>query len=409
MKSFFNVATISSVLALRERFDPVGTETLPLTEAVGRVLAETVAADRNLPGFNRATMDGYAVPAAATFGASEGSPAWLSVVGDIAMGQRPAFSLGAGQAARIATGGMLPPGADAVVMIEHTEAIGEDTVEIYKSVAPGQHMVMADEDFSGGQAVLFPGTLLRAQEIGLLAAFGKDPVRVFRRPEVAIVSTGDEIIPIHQRPETGQIRDVNSYSLAAMVTAGGGTPIPMGITADQADGLIEKCRAAAELSDMVLISGGSSVGTRDYTIDALNALPDNELLVHGIAISPGKPAILARSGKRPVWGLPGHVTSAMIVFEMVVTPFLDRLRGLDETHRRRRSVPARLSRNVASTQGRTDFVRVQLSETDEGLLATPVLGKSGLLNTMVRADGLVTIAENTEGLDAGAPVSVYLF
>jgi molybdopterin molybdotransferase len=397
------------VLALSKRFDPVGTETVDLIDAIDRVLAETVAADRDLPGFNRATMDGYAVKAADTFGASDGSPAWLSVVGDIAMGQRPAVTVAAGQATRIATGGMLPPGADAVVMIEHSEAVGDDTVEIYKSVAPGQHVVMADEDFSGGQSVLLPGTLLRAQEVGLLAAFGRDPVNVFRRPEVAIVSTGDEIIPIHQRPETGQIRDVNTYSLAAMVVAVGGRPMPMGIAADQTDDLIEKCRAAVDRSDMVLISGGSSVGTRDFTLEALRALPDSELLVHGIAISPGKPAILARSGRRPVWGLPGHVTSAMIVFEMVVKPFLDRLRGLNETTRRRRAVPARLSRNVASSQGRTDFVRVRLRETDDGLLADPVLGKSGLLNTMVQADGLITIAENTEGLDAGAPVSVYLF
>jgi molybdopterin molybdotransferase len=266
---------------------------------------------------------------------------------------------------------------------------------------------MADEDFAGGQSVLSPGALLRAQEIGLLAAFGKDPASVFRRPTVTIVSTGDEIIPIRQRPEAGQIRDINSYSLAAMVAAGGGTPLAMGIASDKVEDLIEKCRAAADQSDMVIISGGSSVGTRDYTLDALKALPDSELLVHGIAISPGKPALLARSGNRPVWGLPGHVTSAMIVFEMVVKPFLDRLRGISET-RRRRSVPARLSRNVASAQGRTDFVRVQLQETDEGLLATPVLGKSGLLNTMVRADGLITIAENTEGLEAGAPVYVTL-
>ena len=408
MKPFFNVATIDEILALKDQFEPVGTERVSLTDAAGRVLAETIAADRDLPGFNRATMDGYAVSAAATFGASDGSPAWLPVVGEIAMGQQPAFSLGAGQAARIATGGMLPEGADAVVMVEHTEAIGEDTVEIYKSVAPGQHVVLADEDFAGGRAVLFPGTALRAQEIGLLAAFGRETIDVFRRPRVAIVSTGDEIVPVHQLPTTGQIRDVNSYSLAAMVAAGGGVPAPMGIAADQAADLIAKCRDAVADSDMVLISGGSSVGTRDFTLEALNALPESALLAHGIAISPGKPALLARSGACPVWGLPGHVTSAMIVFEMVVKPFLDRIRGVNDAIRRRPVVPARLTRNVASAQGRTDFIRVRLEETESGLMAAPVLGKSGLLNTMVQADGLVTIAENTEGLDAGAMVSVYL-
>ncbi len=409
MKSFFNVATISSVLAMRRRFDPVDAETVALAAAYDRVLAEAITADRDLPGFHRSTMDGYAVSAAATFGASDGSPAWLPVVGEIAMGQKPAFSLESGTAARIATGGMLPPGANAVVMIEHTEAIGEDTVEIYKSVAPGQHVVTADEDFAGGQEAVHPGTALRAQEIGLLAAFGKDPVVVFRKPRIAIISTGDEIVPVSQRPEVGQVRDVNSHSLAAMVTAGGGIPIPLGIAADEADTLIGKCRTAVTDGDMVLISGGSSVGTRDVTLEALHALPDSEVMVHGIAISPGKPAILARSGGCPVWGLPGHVTSAMIVFEMVVAPFLHRLAGLNDEIRPRRGIPARLTRNIASAQGRTDFVRVKLRESEGGLLAEPVLGKSGLLNTMVKADGLITVAENTEGLDAGATVIVTVF
>lgn len=408
MKPFFNVSSLASVLEMNQRFEPVETETVPLADAAGRVLATAVAADRDLPGFRRATMDGYAVAAASTFGASDGSPAWLPVVGTIAMGQHPDVELAPGQAARIATGGMLPTGADAVVMIEHTEAVGGDTVEIYKSVAPGQHVVLADEDFAEGRDVLFPGTRLRAQEIGLLAAFGRERVTVYRRPAVAIVSTGDEIVPVSQVPDLGQIRDVNTHSLAAMVAAGGGTPVAMGIVADQAGALIDMCRRAVAAGDMVLISGGSSVGTRDFTLEALEALPDSEVMVHGIAISPGKPAILARSGRRPVWGLPGHVTSAMIVFEAVVRPFLDRLCGCDTSRRPRRRVPARLTRNVASAQGRTDFVRVRLESTAEGLMATPVLGKSSLLNTMIQADGLITIAENTEGLDAGSPVSVYL-
>jgi molybdopterin molybdotransferase len=409
MESFFNVASMASVLGLRERFAPLGIETVALAEAVGRVLAETVSADRDLPGFDRATMDGYAVAAAATFGASEGSPAWLPVVGEIAMGQQPSFSLTRGTAARIATGGMLPRGADAVVMVEHTEAIGHDTVEIYKSVAPGQHVIMADEDFAGGEDALLPGTLLRAQEIGLLAAFGKDTVSLFRTPRVAIISTGDEIVPVTHRPDVGQIRDVNTHSLSAMVKAAGGAPVSLGIATDETEDLIEKCRIAVADSDMVLISGGSSVGTRDVTLDAIAALPDNELMVHGIAIRPGKPAILARSGSRPVWGLPGHVTSAMIVFEMVVSPFLDRLRGLNTAAGRHRRIPARLTRNIASGQGRTDFVRVQLSQSGDTLMAEPILGKSGLLNTMVRADGLITIGENVEGLDAGTTVYVDLF
>ncbi len=406
MIEFFDVIPIADVLAMVERFAPVGTETVSVDQAFGRVLAETVSADIDLPGFARATMDGYAVAAQSTFGASEANPAYLALAGEIRMGERPAVTIGPGQAVRIATGGMLPAGADAVVMVEHTDAVDDTTIEVHLSVAPGRNMVRADEDFARGAAVLAPGKRIRSAEAGLLAAVGRTEVRVFRRPEVAILSTGDEIVPPDRVPAPGQVRDVNRYSLSALVAEAGGIARPMGIVEDRFESLRDRCLEALS-ADMVMISGGSSLGVRDFTVDALNALPGAQLLVHGIAIRPGKPTHLARSGRIPVWGLPGHVDSAMVVFHAVVRPFLDRISGRNPEDCRRFPVTAVLSRNLASAQGRADYIRVRLTSVDGRLTAEPLPGPSGLLNTMVHADGLVCIDTHTEGLDEGSPVAVF--
>ena len=406
MKAFFNVTDLKQVLALAAEFPRTGIEVLPLDQALGRISAENLPAPHNLPEFSRSTMDGYAVRADSTFGASESNPAFLTVNHTVAMGESPTFTIGPGEACRISTGGMLPNGSDSVVMIEHTEALDRTTIEIYRSVAPGQHVVEEGEDFSKDAIVLQKGQQLRSQEIGLLAAFGIETLAVYRRPIVGILSTGDEIVPIDRHPQPGQIRDINSYTLAGQVAAGGGIPVAHGIVADDRDLLYDLCGRALDCSDMLLISGGSSVGTRDYTIEILSALPASKILVHGISIRPGKPTILARTQNKAVWGLPGHVTSAMVVFDAVVRPFLEHMAGRRPRTRRRLAVPARLNRNLASAQGRTDFVRVRLITKDDGIWAEPVLGKSGLINTMVLADGLVEIDKNTEGLDKGTIVTV---
>jgi molybdopterin molybdotransferase len=409
METFFKVTDLESVLALRRTFPVAATEGVALGEAVGRVLAEAVRSDVDLPDFRRATMDGYAVQGASTFGASEGNPAYLSLRGAVPMGQDPDFAVGPGEAARIATGGMLPAGADSVIMIEHTEAVDDALIEAYRSVAPGQNMVEVGEDVARGQEILSPGRLIRPQEAGLLAAFGRGRVSVFRRPVVAIVSTGDEVVPVDQVPGPGRIRDINTYTLAGLVASAGGVALPLGIVRDDPQDLRTKCVLALAQADMVLISGGSSVGTRDFTIEVLSGLPAAEILVHGIAISPGKPTILARVGQKPFWGLPGHVVSAMVVFEVVVRPFIEHQAGVAGGLRPQRRLPARLTRNLASAQGRTEFVRVRLIEQNGELWAQPVLGKSGLIHTMVQADGLVRIGQNTEGLEKGSPVAVLPF
>ncbi len=409
METFFKVTDLESVLALRRTFPVAATEGVALGEAVGRVLAEAVRSDVDLPDFRRATMDGYAVQGASTFGASEGNPAYLSLRGAVPMGQDPDFAVGPGEAARIATGGMLPAGADSVIMIEHTEAVDDALIEAYRSVAPGQNMVEVGEDVARGQEILSPGRLIRPQEAGLLAAFGRGRVSVFRRPVVAIVSTGDEVVPVDQVPGPGRIRDINTYTLAGLVASAGGVALPLGIVRDDPQDLRTKCVLALAQADMVLISGGSSVGTRDFTIEVLSGLPAAEILVHGIAISPGKPTILARVGQKPFWGLPGHVVSAMVVFEVVVRPFIEHQAGVAGGLRPQRRLPARLTRNLASAQGRTEFVRVRIIEQNGELWAQPVLGKSGLIHTMVQADGLVRIGQNTEGLEKGSPVAVLPF
>lgn len=409
VKEFFKVTNLASVLARVAEFPLVGMETIPLTTSAGRILAEDITTDHDLPAFSRSTMDGYAVQAASTFGASESSPAYLMVKDTVYMGVPPTFSIGPGEAARISTGGMLPQGSDGVVMIEHADKLDESTIEVYRSVAPGRNVIEKGEDFRQDQMILRSGQLLRPQETGLLAAFGHKVARVFKRPVIAIISSGDEIVPVDATPAPGQIRDINSYTLSGLVTTAGGIPVHYGIVPDSYDALFQTCQEALVQSDMVLLSGGSSVGTRDFTVDVLTNLAASQILVHGISISPGKPTILAKTNAKALWGLPGHVVSAMVVFRIVVQPFIARISGMTLSTHPPITIPARLTRNIESTQGRTDFVRVRLEQKIGGYRAEPILGKSGLLNTMVLADGLIEIDAHTEGLDAGTTVAVMPF
>jgi molybdopterin molybdotransferase len=408
MKEFFKVTDLAQVLAYASDFPRVVTEEIPLEKAAGRVLAENIVSNVDLPDFVRATMDGYAVKASSTFGSTEGNPGYMSIKGAVEMGESPAFSITSGEVAKISTGGMLPDGADSVVMIEHTEAIDDATIEVYKSVAPGQHVLEKGEDVRKGDTILACGRKLRSQETGLLAALGKETISVYRQPVIAVISTGDEIVPVNEIPGHGQIRDINTYTLANQVRAAGGVPVPLGIVRDNFNDLFETCTTALTQSDMVLISGGSSVGTRDFTIEVLAALPDAGILVHGISISPGKPTILAKSRNQALWGLPGHVVSAMVVFEVVVRPFIEHIAGLAGQNKKVIKPSAILSRNLSSAQGRIDYVRVRLVEKEGVLWAEPILGKSGLIRTMVKADGLIEIGINSEGFDKGTKVDVLL-
>jgi molybdopterin molybdotransferase len=406
MKEFFKVTDLQTVLEYRTKFPQVKTEEIPLLETVGRILAKDVVADDDLPDFPRSIVDGYAVKGASTFGSSESNPAYLTLSGSIAMGESPEIAVGPGEAAQIATGGMLPPGADSVVMIEHTQAIDDTTIEVYRSVAPGQNMIAIGEDIKKHTGVLLKGQIIRPQEAGLLAALGRQEVAVYQKPVIGIISTGDEIVPINETPSRGQIRDINTYTLSGLIHEAGAVAVSYGIVRDDFKILFEKCKLALAQCDMILISGGSSVGARDFTVDVFSALRDAKILVHGISISPGKPTILAKAQNKSFWGMPGHVVSAMIVFSRVVKPFVAHLSGQAADQKKELRLPAKLSRNVASRQGRIDFIRVQLRFEEGRLWADPVLGKSGLISTMVNADGLIEIDINTEGLDKGDTVQV---
>jgi molybdopterin molybdotransferase len=402
---FFKVKTREEVWGEFQRFPLLDSEKVRLGQALNRILAEPVVASEQLPTFTKSTVDGYAVRAQDTFGASESLPSLLEIVGEVGMGETPAFELNNGKAARIPTGGMLPAGADSVVMVEYTEELDQRSVAISRSVAPLENLIRPGDDFRAGQEVLQAGRRLRAQEIGLLAGLGQQRVEVRRKPKVAIISSGDEIVPMEQEPGPGKLRDINSHSLAAMVENWGGVPLQMGLAPDQFPALRNKCQEALDRADICLISGGSSVGSRDLTLEVLTSLKDSEILVQGVAISPGKPTLLTKTGEKACWGLPGHVASAMVVFQVLVRPFMCYLSGASLSLGQGRSLQARLSRNVASKQGREDFVRVKLRE-DGALMADPIFGDSALISTLVHADGLICIHRHVEGLYAGEVVEV---
>jgi len=409
---FFRLQTREEVLAHYDRFGPVGVEELDLADACGRVLAAPIVAPEAVPGFLRATMDGHAVRAQDTFGAGVGSPQYLEIKGEVPMGLAPTLGVAAGETLRVATGAMLPPGADAVVMLEYTAEHPDGTLEVRRAVAPGENVLKPGEDVARGE-VLFPaGRRLRPQEIGLLAAIGIRRLAAYKKPRVVILSTGDEIIPLDGTPAPGQVRDSNAYLAAAQVAEWGGLPLLHGIIPDDFDALRKTLAAALGAADLILISGGSSVGVRDLTLYAIQDLPDSEILVHGVALRPGKPTILAALGEvgpKPLLGLPGHPASAAVVMEVLGRPLLLRLAGLNDQPPWGRTVPAVLSRNLAGATGREDYVRVRLRREETTLWADPILGPSGLLSPLVKSDGLVMIPLGVEGLFKGETVAVRLF
>jgi molybdopterin molybdotransferase len=404
-RELFNVRTPPD--ALRTLLDQLPrqtrAETVATTDALDRVLSEDVSSPGDLPTFPRSTMDGFAVRAADTFGATEGLPAYLDLVGEVLMGHAPAVSLGLGQAARIATGGMLPSGADAVVMVEQTQEVGERTVEVLRPVAPGESVVQVGEDVRNGDPILPRGHRLRPQDLGGLLALGVTQVGVARRLRVGIVSGGDELVEPDAEPGPGQIRDINSYTLAALVRRAGHEPCLAGIFADEYSALEHAARQALASSDVLVLSAGSSVSTRDMTAQVIGALGQPGVLVHGVSLKPGKPTILAICADKPVFGLPGNPVSCMVTFDLFVAPTLAYLSGAQAPARR--TVSARLARNIASATGREDYIQVRL----ENGQAVPVFGKSNLIYTLVRADGMLKVPLDVGGLTAGSEVEVVLF
>jgi molybdopterin molybdotransferase len=375
--------------------------------ASGRVTSSPVVAPHPLPEFNRTTVDGFAVRAADTYGASESLPVYLELVGEVPMGSMPEFKLRRAQCALIHTGGMVPEGADAVVMVEYTQSSRVGEVEILRAVAVGENVIHIGEDVQTGQEVIPSGTRLRPAEIGGLMALGITHVDVARRPWVGILSSGDEVIPPEQRPSIGQVRDVNAYTLTSLVIESGGKPVNYGIIPDTESAMVEVASRAKRECDIVVITAGSSASTRDLTSIVINQLGEPGVLVHGVNIRPGKPTILAVCDGTAMIGLPGNPVSALVIAGLFVRPAIKKLLG-EATNRPQGMISARLSINLSSQAGREDWIPVRLLETETGLEAEPIFGRSNLIFTLASSDGMICIQEDATGLSAGEIVDVIL-
>lgn len=392
-------------------------EAIRVPSALGRVLAEDILAPQPLPDFQRSTVDGYAVRAHDTHGASDSLPAYLNLAGEVPMGDAPAFEIGAGQCASIHTGGMLPRGADSVVMLEYAQQARPDEVEIFRAAAEGENVIHIGEDVAQGETVQAKGSLIGPAQIGGLMALGIAKVNVLRKVKVGLISTGDEVIEPAHSPRPGQVRDVNSYTLGALVEKSGGTAHLYGIVSDKFDELHSTASRALSECDLVLITAGSSASTRDMTADVIRSLGEPGVLVHGINTRPGKPTILGVCNGKAVIGLPGNPVSALVNGYLFVVPVLEKLLGALPVPRP--SVLARLSVNLASQAGREDWWPVRLNAEPRGLrdparrqieyLAEPIFGKSNLIFTLASADGLIRIHPDATGLSAGEIVEVFLF
>jgi len=386
-----------------------GVERVSAYEALGRVTAEALHSPEALPAFRRATVDGFAVRAADTFGASDSLPSYLSVAGEVLMGQEARDPVPAAGAVLIHTGGMLPPGADAVVMVEHTQRFDERTIEVLRPVAPGENVLEVGEDVAQGALILPAGHTVQPQDVGALLALGMTaalPVR--KRPLVSLFSTGDELVPPDApalRP--GQIRDINSGTIQALCQRAGADAQRNPLVSDAPGALLAALQAALPAADMLVVTAGSSVSARDLTAETFNRLGAPGVLVHGVAARPGKPTILAVVEGKPAVGLPGNPVSAMVMFTLFGVPAIAGLMGAEAPAQRQ--VPARVSANVPSAAGREDYVPVRLAERDGEPWAEPVFGKSNLIFTLVGASGLLRVPMNVTGLREGAWGEVVLF
>jgi molybdopterin molybdotransferase len=404
-REFFAVRTVAETLAGFQPARRTAIETVALALARGRVPAEPVRAPHDLPGFAKATVDGYAVRAADTYGASDGLPTYLEVAGAVAMGRAPQARVTAGTALAMPTGGVIPDGADAVVMVEYTQEAMPGTIEVVRPVAPGDGLVRRDEDAARGADLVPAGRPLRPQDLGLLASAGVTEVAVHARPRVAIVSTGDEVVePGTASLEAGQVRDASALALAALVRDAGGEPDLLGIVPDDQERLAAVLRAAVRSNDVVVISAGSSVGGRDETAAAVASLGPPGIWAHGIAIRPGKPTLLAECDDVPLIGLPGNPRSALVVFRLVGVPVVRLVGGMTDPPPDP-SAPARLERDVPSAAGRLDIVQVEVRDG----VARPLFGASALLSVLGAADGYIVVPDEATGLEAGTDVVVTLY
>src|SRR5947208_7146282 len=377
VQTFFRVATPQEALRLLLQVPPVTTERVPTVRARGRVLAEDLYSAVDLPHFHRAAMDGYAVRAKDTFGASQSLPAYLKLAGVVEMGKEAVQALETGSAVRISTGGMMPPESDAVVMVEHTDETDGGLVEIHRGVSPWQNVIQIGDDIKQGDLVFPRGRRLRAHDLGALTGVGISSIAVHNKPRVALISTGDEIVDADTDPLPGQVRNINQHSLAGLIDECGGELKDWGVIRDDRTELTQAIGAALDWGDVVLLSGGSSMGAKDIALETILSFPDSEFIFHGISISPGKPTIFAKACGKPILGLPGYPVSALVIFDLFGAPMIRRLGGenVETLQRFSRAVRANLKTNIASQIGREDYVRVILERQGDRWVATPLPSK----------------------------------
>jgi molybdopterin molybdotransferase len=409
MMQFFKVKTVEETFKLIDELVSaiVQTEVRSLENALHYILAEPILAAENVPGFDRSTVDGYAVKASDTYGSSESMPGFLNLIGEVKMGEHASVPVGAGEAIYVPTGGMIPPNSDSVIMIEHCEDIG-GLLNTYKQVAPGENIIRAGEDISAGEVLLEAGTKLRPQELGAIASLGISEVTVYRRVKAGYLSSGDEIVPFRtEKLGIGQIRDINHLTISGLANEWDIDVVYGGIVQDDFEAFQQTARSLYSEVDCLILSGGSSVGAKDYTTDVIQSLGDPGVFVHGISIKPGKPTILAMADGKPVIGLPGHPASAMVIFRLFGERILKKLSG-EKVKPNPDRVFARITKNIPSAPGRSDYIRVRLFEKEDEWWAEPIIGKSGLITTLVKSDGIVEILSAKEGIVQGEYVPVIM-
>ena len=406
---FFKVVSVNDARELiQNEFGnyQMGSEEVSLVQAQGRVLSDDVVSDINVPEFDRSTVDGYAIQVEDSHGATESIPSILEVLGEVLMGETPNYEVKTGQAVYVPTGGMMPMGATGMIMIENTEKMDQETVLLFKPISKGENMVFKGEDIKTGQVALQAGRRIGPNEIGVLASLGIKRVKVIKRPQVYILSTGDEVIDLDEELQMGKIRDINSYALSAMIKEMGAEVAGREIVKDNYELLMSGVKNALKEADIVLLSGGSSVGTRDYTHKVITDLKGKGVLAHGLSIKPGKPTIIGDGQGKLIVGLPGHPVSSIVVFKAIVQPYIQ---SLLKAPSHSRMVEAITTHNFPSSPGKETYHMVTLKEEDGKILATPSFGKSGMITLLSRSNGYIVIAEHEEGIDKGETREVYLF
>ncbi len=404
-KNYLSLKEAINILLNSISFELLPFEIIPLEKAYNRITYEDIHAPEDLPGFKRSTVDGFAVRSQDTFGAKETMPAYLTIKNNISMGTAPDFSLGPGEAAGIGTGGMLPEGADAVIPIEHVNIVSPHLIEVLKPIGPGENVIFEDEDIKKGELIIPKGHRLKPQDIGGLAGLGFTQIKVVKKPVIAIILTGDEIIPHTEKATPGKVRDINSFTLVGLINELGGIPLKMGIVKDNYEEIKAIAEKAYELANIILIIGGTSAGIKDMTANIINELGKPGILFHGVSIKPGKPIIAGICNNKPVFGLPGHPVAVYLCFELFVKPVINKMLGLiDKIYKNK--IKAKLTRSISSQAGRTDFIRVYLEEKDGEIWATPLLSKSGLIMSLIKANGILCIPEDLLGFEKNEIVEV---